>query len=62
MTLFKWGMGGKIILKCIPQKMGMGVETEFIKFRMGITKVLFEHDNEPTYINDGEINSPAEWT
>jgi len=53
-------LDGKIILKCI-QKMEMGVETEFIQFRIGITKVLFEHDSEPSYINNGEINSTAEW-
>jgi hypothetical protein len=44
-------------------KMGMGVEIEFIHFRMGTTKVIFEHDSEPSYtrISDGEINLPAEW-
>jgi hypothetical protein len=26
--------------------MGMGVETEFVQFRMGITKAFFEYDNE----------------
>jgi hypothetical protein len=45
-------LDGNIILKCT-QKMGMGVETEFIQFRMGITKVFFEHDSEPSYINYG---------
>jgi hypothetical protein len=46
------GLDGKIILKCI-QKMGIGVETECIQFRMGITKTLFKHDSEPSHINDG---------
>ena len=40
--------------------MGMGVETEFIQFRMGTTKVIFEHASLPSYVNDEEINSPAE--
>jgi hypothetical protein len=53
-------LDGKIILKCI-QKMEMGVQTEFIQFRIGITRVLFEHDSEPSYINNGEINSTTEW-
>ena len=41
--------------------MGISVETEFMQFRMGITKVIFENDSEPSYINNGEINSPFGW-
>jgi len=47
-------------IKMYPPKMEMGVQTEFIRFRMGITKAIFEHDSLPTYINYGEINSQAE--
>jgi hypothetical protein len=41
--------------------MGMGVQTEFVQFRMGTIKLIFEHDNPTSYTNDGGINSQSEW-